>query len=331
MELEATIVTRARDLGRALAAEGDLADTFAFAEELSPCARELGSDSTAYLRTLMSLGAGDLSVARVVEPHLDALAILSQAGIAADGGVWGVYAAHGPGHRLEAVADGGRWSLSGTKPWCSLAGEIAHAVVTAHTSATTTRAFAVSLRHPGVTHPRQPWVPRGLSRIRSTTTQFAQVPAEAVGDGEWYLRRPGFAWGGIGVAAVWLGAAHALLQTLADSAGRREPDQIALMHLGRADITVHAATLALGDAARAIDAGEATGRAGPVLADRVRSICAATLEKLVTITGHALGPAPLTADDEHARRIADATVYVRQHHAERDLARLGGALLDSRA
>ena len=31
----------------------------------------------------------------------------------------------------------------------------------------------------------------------------------------------------------------------------------------------------------------------------------------------------LTVDEAHARRVADLRVYLRQHHAERDLARLG--------
>ncbi len=35
------------------------------------------------------------------------------------------------------------------------------------------------------------------------------------------------------------------------------------------------------------------------------------------------GPAPLTVDRSHAQRVADLQVYVRQHHAERDLARIG--------
>jgi len=44
-------------------------------------------------------------------------------------------------------------------------------------------------------------------------------------------------------------------------------------------------------------------------------------------TGHALGPAPLTLDADPAARAADLTVYLRQHHAERDVARLGGLLV----
>jgi len=36
--------------------------------------------------------------------------------------------------------------------------------------------------------------------------------------------------------------------------------------------------------------------------------------------------APLAFDEEHARRAADLELYIRQHHAERDLARLGSML-----
>ncbi len=47
-------------------------------------------------------------------------------------------------------------------------------------------------------------------------------------------------------------------------------------------------------------------------------------ETVLREVGHALGPAPLAFDEEYARRVADLTLYVRQHHAERDLAALAG-------
>jgi hypothetical protein len=43
----------------------------------------------------------------------------------------------------------------------------------------------------------------------------------------------------------------------------------------------------------------------------------------MTRTGRALGAGPLGHDEEHSRAVADLTVYLRQHHAESDLARLG--------
>jgi hypothetical protein len=39
--------------------------------------------------------------------------------------------------------------------------------------------------------------------------------------------------------------------------------------------------------------------------------------------GRALGAGPLGHDEAHSRRVADLTVYLRQHHAERDLAEIG--------
>jgi hypothetical protein len=44
--------------------------------------------------------------------------------------------------------------------------------------------------------------------------------------------------------------------------------------------------------------------------------------------GRALGAGPLGHDEAHSRRVADLTVYLRQHHAERDLAELGALVAD---
>ena len=76
-----------------------------------------------------------------------------------------------------------------------------------------------------------------------------------------------------------------------------------------------------------IDAGQAEGRAGQVLGLRVRAIVADAAERAIRHAGHALGPAPLAFDEDHARRVADLELYLRQHHAERDLARLGRAAM----
>ena len=81
---------------------------------------------------LATLGAVDLTVARVVEPHLDACAILDQAGTACpSGATFGVYAAEGPGGRLLAREEQTGTVLDGAKPWCSLADHLSHALVTA--------------------------------------------------------------------------------------------------------------------------------------------------------------------------------------------------------
>src|SRR6185437_6693279 len=149
---------------------------------------------------------------------------------------------------------------------------------------------------------------------------------EPVGPPGWYLTRPGFAWGGMGVAACWHGGARGLADTLMRQSAGRTGD-LAGLHVGIVDVAVHASEAVLGHAAAVIDAGQADGRAGQVLGLRVRAVVAATVEQVIRQVGHALGPAPLAFDEDHARRVADLQLYVRQHHAERDLARLGAAVL----
>jgi len=92
------------------------------------------------------------------------------------------------------------------------------------------------------------------------------------------------------------------------------------------DTALHAAAATLSQAAELIDAGRAAGTAGDLLALRVRAITAGAAEQVIRQVGHALGPAPLAFDEAHARRTADLGIYIRQHHAERDLARLGALL-----
>ena len=58
----------------------------------------------------------------------------------------------------------------------------------------------------------------------------------------------------------------------------------------------------------------------------MRATVARACEETLARAGHALGPAPLALDAAHAKRVADLQLYVRQHHAERDLASLGETL-----
>lgn len=291
--------------------------------------------TTARWELLATAGAVDLSVARSLEPHTDALAILAEAGqddLAAESTTWGVFAAEAPGPGLRAHEVDGGWQLEGTKAWCSLAGELSHALVTAWVSDRARGLFAVALRDNAAARVEDvDWVSRGLTSVRSGPVTFTASPATAVGGPGWYLARDGFAWGGMGVAAVWYGAAVALTRRLSTTAARRRTDPITLMHLGAADVALSGARAALLEAAGAVDAGRAAGAAGALMALRVRGVVADAVERVLLHAGHALGPGPLTQEEEFARRVADLQVFVRQHHGERDSAALGESLLDSGA
>lgn len=277
---------------------------------------------------LSAVARVNLTVARVLEAHSDALAILAEADVlTVPSGSWGVFAAESPTDRLEAtVAGDGTARLTGVKPWCSLASILDHALVTAHTDQGR-RLFHVDLHHPGIeVAPARGWVARGLRTIPSTSVNFDSVRAEPVGDTGWYLTRPGFAWGGMGVAACWFGGALGLADSL-NAHARTRPGDLMSMHVGDVDRALFAARCALQHAAREIDDGRADAQAGAALALRVRAVVADTTEHVLRSVGHALGPAPLAFDAEHAARVADLGIYVRQHHGERDLAALGAHLM----
>lgn len=292
-----------------------------------------GEGTAARFDTLRAVARADLTAARVLEAHTDALAIIDEAGelveraetFPADAS-WGVFAAEGPGAVLVARPEGTGHRLDGVKPWCSLGGLLDRALVTAHV-ADGRQLFAVDLRHPGVrAAPAERWAARGLRAVTSGPVEFTDVPATPVGPPGWYLERPGFAWGGIGVAACWLGGVDGLVDTLLRISRGRDGD-LAALHVGIVDLARYAADRVLADAARQIAAGQAVGDGGLLLAARVRGVVADAVERVLQQVGHALGPAPLAFDADHARRVADLTLYVRQHHAERDLAALGRDVL----
>lgn len=338
------------------AAVGDVPALLAAAHQAGRFAPKPGEGQTARLWELLaSVAAIDVAAARVLEPHLDAGAILTQAG-AADSftGTWAVFAAEAPGTRLAAVPQSsseepggeqpGDVRLTGSKPWCSLAQFVDHAVVTAHTQSGGRSAFAVDLRDAGVTCVDPEWTSRGLREIPSGTVHFDRVPAVPLGGEGWYFQRPGFAWGGMGVAACWLGGAVALgrhfkAALIRGAQAHREPDQVALASLGEVDRTLTSAIQYLARTAELVD-GHMQGRAEPPEepggsrtsgawseALRVRGTIAAAVERVQLLVSQNLGPGPLAFDERYGKRMADLSLYVRQHHALRDDAQLGALTL----
>jgi hypothetical protein len=272
---------------------------------------------------LADLAGEDLCVARLAEGHADALAILAELGAAAPpaGSRWGVWAAQPPGPGLTARQAGGAWLLDGIKQYCSGARSCTDALVTAK-APDGDRLFAVS------THDLWPvpgtWRPTGMAASDTLDVSFDSIEAEPVAGPGSYTARPGFAHGGVGVAACWYGGARAVGGTLREAAAGRDVGPYALADLGAVDLALHTARTALDVAAAEIDADPADRQDGGRLrALRVRALVEAVATEVMRRVGRALGAGPLCRDGAHSRRVADLTVYLRQHHADRDLAQLG--------
>jgi hypothetical protein len=93
---------------------------------------------------------------------------------------------------------------------------------------------------------------------------------------------------------------------------------------------LHTARSGLDAAAAEIDADPADHQDGGRLRTlRLRALVEAAATEVMHRVGRALGAGPLGHNEAHSRRVADLTVYLRQHHAERDLAQLGELVASS--
>jgi alkylation response protein AidB-like acyl-CoA dehydrogenase len=276
---------------------------------------------------LALLAEEDIVAARIAEAHADAVAILHELGgkPPEPGQLWGVWAAESPEAVLTATnIGGGAFTLDGTKVWCSGAGFCTHALVTARLDDGRRGLFAAVVTDPAVKALPTTWWNAGMAGSDTRPVQFSNAQAVAVGDPGDYLTRPGFWHGAIGVAACWLGGARKVAEPLYRCAGSQSADAYSLAHLGAVDAALAAGDAMLAAAAAQIDADpfDRTNRA-ELLARRARSVVEHAADESITRTGRALGPGPLCQDGRHAQRVADLSIYIRQSHAERDLAELG--------
>ncbi|MFE9425898.1 acyl-CoA dehydrogenase [Kitasatospora sp. NPDC006697] len=278
-----------------------------------------------------------MSLARLAEGHTDAVAILAELGAedtgaptTGGGARWGVWAAEPPGYRLEARRAAGGWRLFGVKPFCSGARTCTHALVTAR-EGELRRLFALEVAQPGVEPLPDSWPGPGMAGSDTLDVNLDGVRATAVGEPGAYLDRPGFHHGGIGVAACWYGGARAVAGTLLSAARTWDLDPHALAHLGAVDARLATVEALLDSAAAAVDADPLDNDGAARLRTmRVRAAVEDAAADVLVRVGRALGATPLGHDAAHARAVADLTVYLRQHHAERDLAALGKAACATR-
>ena len=269
------------------------------------------------------LAGEDLSLVRLAEGHADAVAILAELGVPRipPGSRWGVWAANPPGPSLEATRTGADWRLQGTKQYCSGARTCTHALVTA-AAEDGMRLFAVTTDV--LTPSLDTWPATGMAGSDTLDVAFEGTQATPVGPPGAYIDRPGFAHGGVGVAACWYGGARAIGRTLLAAAAKRDIGPHARAHLGAVDIALGTAHAALDRAAADIDADpDDQSNSGWRRALQVRTLVESVATQVMDRVGRALGAGPLSHDEAHGRLVADLTVYLRQHHAERDLAALG--------
>lgn len=264
---------------------------------------------------LAEIAARDLSLARICEGHTDAVAILREAKRAPSEGLYGVWAAG----TIVARRGPRGWLLDGRTRYASGALGLDRALVTAGNLL-----FDVELASAGVRPIPETWQAVGMAATESLDVDFVEVSVgDPVGGADFYLTRPGFWYGAVGVAACWYGGALGAFRMLRAHLAKRGANEHQRAHLGAIAAGCEAMRAVLHAAAADIDRGTLDRRGALVARHIVEQGC----QDVLTRTGRASGSSALVFDRAHAHRAADLLVYLRQHHAERDLAELGELVL----
>jgi alkylation response protein AidB-like acyl-CoA dehydrogenase len=253
--------------------------------------------------------------------------------------------------------------LNGTKRYCSGAGIVSAALVTAHDEADQIVLLDVPMQLPGITVTASEWASLAFAETRTASVTFdhVRIPVGSVvggrgptassyparGDGtsagadattsadaasranttgvanvtsgaNWYLTRPGFWHGALGPAACWAGGAIGLVDAVC-TLNKRDPHFRA--NLGALEAAEWGLRAILNTAAAEIDAdpldtaGEARRRA-LMARHLIERMCTEVMDRF----GRATGPQLLAFNSDIAQRYAELTLYIRQSHAEKDLA-----------
>lgn len=263
-----------------------------------------------------------LSVARLAEAHTDAVAILHEAGGRAEPGkLYGVWASQDPTSGVDLDQTSGR--LTGTMGFASGLGIVDRALVTARTdSGSVLVDVSVSLDHSNIQATTSAWGSPALVDTATGPVTFHGLTVDeddVIGERGWYLSRAGFWQGACAPAACWAGGAQGLIDAAGQYVGD-DPHRQA--HHGA--LVGHAWTLrsVLDAAGRQID--EAPGdrvvaeRVARCLRFAVSTVCRDVMDRF----GRAFGPRPYVSDASIAQRSIDLDLYLKQHHAERELPQL---------
>lgn len=284
------------------------------------------------MEALLALGRTDVGLGRLVEGHLDAVRIADQAGAEVEPkSLYGVWASRSGSTGVRAEVAGEELILNGTLRFASGAGVVDRALVPVWVS--DDHHLLVDLDTTGLPVDTSGWQTEAMmvSHTHTVAVHDHRVPRCRVrGGSDFYLDRPGFFPGGVGVAAVWAGGISRVLDTLLAWVGDRRTPVIDL-RLGRIAVQRALAIAAVREGGRQLDtilAGTPSRDDLQHLSTLVRAGVGAAVHAVLDDARTVAGPVGLAFDAPLTHAIADLDLYVRQQNTDGDAAYLGGRLRD---
>jgi alkylation response protein AidB-like acyl-CoA dehydrogenase len=236
--------------------------------------------------------------------------------------LYGVWAAEAPDKVLRLHGN----RISGAKPFCSGAGIVDRALVTVKEPQAVLVDLDLRQQEGEWSFDENAWKTSAFAETKTSLATFESVvvkDSDVVGEGGFYLQRPGFWHGACGPAACWAGGAAGLLQW-AQMQKRDDPHTLA--HLGAMKAAVWSMQAALQVAGDEIDNACHDVNAAQVRALCLRHLIEQSCTEVMRRLARAYGPYPLALNEPIGTRYQELDIYVRQSHAERDLEALGKLL-----
>jgi alkylation response protein AidB-like acyl-CoA dehydrogenase len=261
---------------------------------------------------LAEVARTDLCLARLVEGHVDAHRILAEAGTVPSPGVYGVWASRSAGTGARATREKSGWRVTGQVRFASGIDVIDRVLLPGWVDERTHLLFDIPI---DAVHPdRSTWHTAAMDASRSFTVAVDATADEPVGEEGFYLERPGFVVGGLGVAAVWAGGARSVTDLVATGLRAFSAGPHQLRRLGRMDQAAWQASVLVEHVAATLDTLDRHGVERSVAAARsgVVDACETVLDEAAKI----VGPGGLVGSARLPRTLADLQLYIRQHHAD---------------
>jgi len=266
---------------------------------------------------LRLIGRGHLATGRLFEGHVNAIKLAATYGSPAQldhvaqraqaGDLFGLWVTDGPNPlRLEAN------HLVGGKLFCSGAGHIRHAIVTAQPHESEPVLVLVTLDDPARATPSAIKL-QGMRSAVTGAVDLTGLPADIIGQSGDYLRQPLFSAGAWRTSAVTLGGIDALVHAahtqLAERGRAGDPHQRARM--GHAQIAKETAALWVAKAARI---AEHPGDPGDIAAyvNLARLAVEAAALQAMHLVQRSLGLSAFVTGQPVEALLRDLATYLRQ-------------------
>ena len=278
------------------------------------------------IEDLLALGRTDIPLARLAEGHLDAVRILDQADRKpVPGALYGVWASRSQHNGVRGRRDAaGGLELDGLLAFASGAGLLERALVPVWLAADTHVLVDLDLTDVPVDTTTWRTAAMGASRTHQVNLSGRSADQEDQVSGDnFYLTRPGFFPGGVGVAAVWVGGAARVADLLYRRHERPSPAQ--QLRLGRIRVDLVAAAAAVRGAAGWLEATalDQPGLDLAAIAAETRSVAAESVRRILAEAKLVTGPAGLALDEDLAHAVVDLELYTAQHSLDGDALLLG--------